>query len=385
MPQIKPDIETFAKIKVIGVGGGGGNAIGRMISSGIRGVTFAAANTDVQALHNSKTKEKIHIGKVLTKGLGAGMNPEVGRQAAEENKQEVQESLKGSDMVFVTCGLGGGTGSGAAPIIAEMARENGALTVGIVTKPFSFEGAQRSRIAEEALIELKHRVDTLIVIPNDKLLHIIDKKVSLLNAFEIVDDVLRQAVQGISDLITHPGIINLDFADIKTVMENAGPAIMGIGRATGENRAVEAAHAAISSPLLEFSIEGAKGILFNVSGGLDMGMVEISEAAKAITESADSDAKVIFGAVVDEKAKKGEIKITVIATGFGENYGNNAGQMSIEERKAPPAIEVEKKKLKREKEDEEESKIDSISSYKSPLAEEEDEWDIPAFIRKKEK
>jgi len=385
MPQIKPDIETFAKIKVIGVGGGGGNAIGRMISSGIKGVTFAAANTDVQALHNSKAKEKIHIGKVLTKGLGAGMNPEVGRQAAEENKQEVQESLKGSDMVFVTCGLGGGTGSGAAPTIAEMARENGALTVGIVTKPFSFEGAQRSRIAEEALIELKHRVDTLIVIPNDRLLHIIDKKVSLLNAFEIVDDVLRQAVQGISDLITHPGIINLDFADIKTVMENAGPAIMGIGRATGENRAIEAAHAAISSPLLEFSIEGAKGILFNVSGGSDIGMVEISEAAKAITESADSDAKVIFGAVIDEKAKKGEIKITVIATGFGENYGNNAGQVSIEERKAPPAIEVEKKRLKREKEDEEESKIDSITSYKSPLAEEEDEWDIPAFIRRKGK
>lgn len=383
MPQIKPDIETFAKIKVIGVGGGGGNAIGRMISCGIKGVSFTTVNTDVQALHNSKAKEKIHIGKILTKGLGAGMNPEVGRQAIEENKEEVQKALEGADMVFVTYGLGGGTGTGAGPMVAEMARETGALTIGVVTKPFSFEGAQRSRVAEEGLVDLKNRVDTLIVIPNDRLLNIIDRKISLLNAFEIVDDVLRQAVQGISDLITYPGIINLDFADIKTIMENAGPAIMGIGKATGEDRAVEAARAAITSPLLEFSIEGAKGILFNVSGGSDVGMIEISEAAKAITESADPDAKVIFGAVVDDTAKKGEVKITVIATGFSEGFGEQSQLTIEEERKAPPAIEVEKKKLKKEKEEEKDE--DNKTTYKSPLGDGEDEWDIPAFIRKKMK
>ena len=381
MPQIKPDIETFARIKVVGVGGSGSAAIGRMMSCGIKGVNFVAVNTDVQALHFNKAPEKIHIGKVLTKGLGAGMNPEIGRRAAEENKQEIQETLKGSDMVFITCGLGGGTGTGAAPIVAELARETGALTVAVITKPFSFEGAQRARIAEEGLAELKDKVDTIIIIPNDKLLSIIDKKVSLLNAFGIVDDVLRQAVQGISDLIIYPGIINLDFADIKAVMENAGPAIMGIGRATGENRAVEAARAAISSPLLEFSIEGAKGILFNVSGSSDVGMMEISEAAKAITETADPDAKIIFGAVLDEKARKGEIKITVIATGFGENFRENSNnQLSLEEKKVPPAIEVEKRKQKKDKGKEEEN---NITVYKSPLPDDESEWDIPAFIRKK--
>ena len=379
MPQIKPDIETFARIKVLGIGGGGGNAIGRMISSGIKGVKFAAINTDVQALHNSKASEKIHIGKVLTKGLGAGMSPEIGRQAFEENKEEVQEALKNTDMIFLTYGLGGGTGTGATPGIAELAREAGVLTVAVVTKPFSFEGSQRSRVAEEGLTELRDKVDTLIVIPNDRLLHIIDKKISLLNAFEIVDDVLRQAVKGISDLIVYPGIINLDFADIKTVMENAGPAIMGIGRATGEDRAIEAARAAISSPLLEFSIEGAKGILFNVSGGQDMGMIEISEAAKVITESADPDAKVIFGAVLDEKAKKGEIKITVIATGFGETFEPDINQLSIEEkREAPPTVEIEKKKGKKEKKKKGES-----TDYNSPASDEEDKWDIPAFIRKR--
>ncbi len=379
MPQIKPDIETFARIKVLGIGGGGGNAIGRMISSGIKGVKFAAINTDVQALHNSKASEKIHIGKVLTKGLGAGMSPEIGRQAFEENKEEVQEALKNTDMIFLTYGLGGGTGTGATPGIAELAREAGALTVAVVTKPFSFEGSQRSRVAEEGLTELRDKVDTLIVIPNDRLLHIIDKKISLLNAFEIVDDVLMQAVKGISDLIVYPGIINLDFADIKTVMENAGPAIMGIGRATGEDRAIEAARAAISSPLLEFSIEGAKGILFNVSGGQDMGMIEISEAAKVITESADPDAKVIFGAVLDEKAKKGEIKITVIATGFGETFEPDINQLSIEEkREAPPTVEIEKKKGKKEKKKKGES-----TDYNSPASDEEDKWDIPAFIRKR--
>lgn len=381
MPQIKPDIETFARIKVIGCGGSGGNAIGRMMSCGIKGVNFVAINTDVQALHNNRAQEKIHIGKVLTKGLGAGMNPEIGHRAAEENKQEIQESLKGADMVFITCGLGGGTGTGASPIVADIAKESGALTVAVVTKPFSFEGTQRARVAEEGLAELRDKVDTLIVIPNDRLLTIIDRKVSLLNAFEIVDDVLRQAVQGISDLIVYPGIINLDFADIKAVMENAGPAIMGIGRATGENRAVDAARAAISSPLLEFSIEGAKGILFNVSGGQDIGMLEISEAAKTITETADPDAKIIFGAVIDEKAKKGEMKITVIATGFGDNYRENlTNQLSLDNKKVPPAIEVEKRRIKKEKKEEEEN---NITVYKSPLPDQEDEWDVPAFIRKK--
>jgi cell division protein FtsZ len=388
MPQVKPEIETFAKIKVIGVGGSGCNAISRMMSCGIKGVSFVAVNTDVQALHNNKAGEKIHIGKNSTKGMGAGMNPEVGKKSAEENKKEIQESLNGSDMVFITCGLGGGTGTGASPIVAEIARETGALTVAVVTKPFSFEGTQRSRIAEEGLAELRDKVDTLIVIPNDRLLTIIDKKISLLNAFEIVDDVLRQAVQGISDLIIYPGIINLDFADIKAIMQDAGPAIMGIGRATGDNRAIEAARAAISSPLLEFSIEGAKGILFNVSGGSDIGMIEISEAAKTITETADPDAKIIFGAVVDEKAKKGEIKITVIATGFANHKGSNHNQLSIEEKKMiNPAIEIEKKKIKREKEQKsteagEDGPMPTV--YKSPLPD-EDEWDIPAFLRKKPK
>jgi len=316
MAEIKPDIETFAKIKVVGVGGSGGNGITRMIDAKIKGVEFVAINTDAQALHNSKAQEKIHIGKNLTKGLGAGMNPEIGRQAAEENRDEIQEVLKGADMVFVTCGLGGGTGSGAAPIVAETAKELGALTVGVVTKPFAFEGSQRRAIAEEALENLKDRVDTLITIPNDKLLTIIDRKTTLVNAFRIVDDVLRQGVQGISDLITKPGIVNVDFADVRAIMEDSGSALMGIGIASGDNRAVEAAKAAINSPLLELSIDGAKGVLFNISGSSDLTMLEINEAASIITENIDPNAKVIFGAVTDDQIRKGEIQITVVATGF---------------------------------------------------------------------
>jgi len=315
MAEIKPDIETFAKIKVVGVGGSGGNGISRMIDAKIKGVEFVAINTDAQALHNSKAQEKIHIGKNLTKGLGAGMNPEIGRQAAEENRDEIQEVLKGADMVFVACGLGGGTGSGAAPIVAETAKELGALTVGVVTKPFAFEGSQRRAIAEEALINLKDRVDTLITIPNDKLLSIIDRKTTLINAFRIVDDVLRQGVQGISDLITKPGIVNVDFADVRAIMMDSGSALMGIGIASGDNRAAEAAKAAINSPLLELSIDGAKGVLFNISGS-DVTMLETSEAANIITENIDPNAKVIFGAVTDEQIRKGEIQITVVATGF---------------------------------------------------------------------
>jgi len=318
MAEIKPDIETFAKIKVVGVGGSGGNGISRMIDAKIKGVEFVAINTDAQALHNSKAQEKIHIGKNLTKGLGAGMNPEIGRQAAEENRDEIQEVLKGADMVFVTCGLGGGTGSGAAPIVAETAKELGALTVGVVTKPFAFEGSQRRTIAEEALANLKDRVDTLITIPNDKLLSIIDRKTTLINAFRIVDDVLRQGVQGISDLITKPGIVNVDFADVRAIMEDSGSALMGIGIASGDNRAVEAAKAAINSPLLELSIDGAKGVLFNISGSTDLTMLEINEAASIITENIDPNAKVIFGAVTDDQIRKGEIQITVVATGFDD-------------------------------------------------------------------
>jgi cell division protein FtsZ len=316
MAEIKPDIETFAKIKVVGVGGSGNNAISRMIDAKIKGVEFVAINTDAQALHHSKAQEKVHIGKNLTKGLGAGMNPEIGRQAAEENRDEIQEVLKGADMVFVACGLGGGTGSGAAPIVAETAKELGALTVGVVTRPFAFEGSQRRAIAEEALNNLKDRVDTLITIPNDKLLSIIDRKTSLISAFRIVDDVLRQGVQGISDLITRPGIVNVDFADVRAIMQDSGSALMGIGIASGENRAVEAAKAAINSPLLELSIDGAKGVLFNISGSTDIGMLEINEAANIITENIDPNAKVIFGAVVDDQIRKGDIQITVVATGF---------------------------------------------------------------------
>ncbi len=321
MAEIKPDLETFAKIKVVGVGGSGNNAISRMIDAKIRGVEFVAINTDAQALHHSKAQEKIHIGKNLTKGLGAGMNPEIGRQAAEENRDEIQEVLKGADMVFVTCGLGGGTGSGAAPIVAETAKELGALTVGVVTRPFAFEGSQRRSIADEALENLRERVDTIITIPNDKLLSIIDRKMTLINAFRIVDDVLRQGVQGISDLITKKGEVNVDFADVRAVMQDSGSALMGIGIASGENRAVEAAKAAINSPLLELSIDGAKGVLFNISGSSDLTMLEVNEAANVITENIDPNAKVIFGTVVDEQVRKGEIQITVVATGFNDGLG----------------------------------------------------------------
>jgi len=315
MPQVKPDIETFAKIKVVGVGGSGGAAIDRMVKSGIRGVDFWAMNTDVQALHHNSAPHKLHIGKTVTRGLGAGMNPEVGRRSAEEAQNEIREALKDSDMVFVTCGLGGGTGSGASAVIASVAREMGALTVAVVTKPFSFEGPQRKAIADGAYEELARQVDTIITIPNDRVLQIIDKKTSLIDAFQIVDDVLRQGVQGISELITVPGLINVDFADVKTTMSNTGSALMGIGVGKGDNRAIEAAQAAISSPLLELSIDGARGILFTITSGPSLGMQEVAEAAKIITSSADDNVRVIFGAVIDENMGE-EVRVTVIATGF---------------------------------------------------------------------
>jgi len=320
MAEVKTDIETFSRIKVIGVGGGGGNAISRMIDADLKGVEFVAINTDTQALHHSKAEEKVHIGKSLTKGLGAGMNPEVGRQAAEESREEIQNVLKGADMVFVTCGLGGGTGTGATPVVAETAKELGILTVAVVTKPFSFEGARRRSIAEEGLAALKKRVDTIISIQNDKILSIIDKKTSLVNSFRIVDDVLRQGVQGISDIICNSSTesVNVDFKDVETTMSNSGDALMGIGIATGENRAAEAAKAAVNSPLLDLSIDGARRVLFNITGSDDITMFEVEEASNVITESVDPDAKIIFGTVIDDKAGKGEIQITVVATGFDD-------------------------------------------------------------------
>lgn len=322
MPQVKPEVEAFARIRVVGVGGSGKNAVNHMVESKVRGVDFIAVNTDAQDLHQSLAKKKIHIGKNLTRGLGAGMNPEIGKRASEETKEEIQQALKGSDMVFVACGMGGGTGTGAAPVVAKTAKELGALTVGVTTKPFSFEGAQRMRLAEAGLDELRKEVDALIVIPNDRILSTVSKETTLKQAFALCDDILKQAVEGISDLITNPGVINVDFADIRAVMENAGSALMGIGTASGENRAQAAARAAISSPLLEISINGARGVLFAIAGGEDLGMLEIQEAAKIITESVDPNAKIIFGAIKDDKLKKNEVKVTVIATGFPNGREN---------------------------------------------------------------
>ncbi len=315
MAEFKPEIETCAKIKVVGVGGGGGSAINRMITEKIRGIEFLAVNTDAQALHGSLASLKIPIGKTVTRGLGAGMNPDMGRRAVEENANEIRDALAGADMIFLTAGLGGGTGSGAVPAIAKIAKEIGALTVAVVTKPFTFEGAQRRRIAEDAHAELAQHVDTIITIPNDRVLQVIDKKTSWAESFRIIDDVLRQGVQGIAEMITVPGQINVDFADVKAIMQNAGSALMGIGRASGESRAVDAAKQAIASPLLEVSIDGAKGILFTVAGSADVTMFEVQEAAKIITGSADDDAKVIFGIIQDDTLGD-EVRITVIATGF---------------------------------------------------------------------
>jgi cell division protein FtsZ len=316
--QVRPDVESFARIRVVGIGGSGGNTINHMVQTHVVGVDFLAVNTDAQDLNKSRAKRKIHIGRNLTRGLGTGMDPDLGKQAAEETREEIQEALKGSDMVFVTCGMGGGTGTGAAPAVAKIARELGALTVGVVTKPFAFEGAQRLRLAEQGIADLRKSVDAIIIIPNDKLLSIVTKETGIRNAFALCDDILKQAVEGISDLITTTGIINVDFADVRTIMHNAGSALMGIGYAIGEKRAEHAARLAINSPLLEVSINGAKGVLFSVAGGDDLGMLEVQEAANVITEAIDPEAKVIFGAVTDETLKKGQIKVTVIATGFPE-------------------------------------------------------------------
>ena len=323
MEQIKTDVESFARIRVIGIGGSGCNAVNHMVSSKVKGVEFISINSDAQDLHHSSAKKKIHIGKNLTRGLGAGGNPDMGRRAAEETREEIANAIKGSDMIFITSGMGGGTGTGAAPIVAKIARESSALTVGIVTKPFLFEGQERMRMALQGIEELKSEVDALITIPNDRLLAIVDKETTVKSAFAKADNVLRQAVEGISDLITMPGIINVDFADIRAVMENAGSALMGVGVATGDKRAEEAAHMAIKSPLLEVSISGARGVLFAIAGGDDMGMLEIQDAARTITESIDPHAKVIFGAIKDDKLKKNEVKVTVIATGFPETSSHS--------------------------------------------------------------
>jgi cell division protein FtsZ len=321
MEQIKTDVESFARIRVIGVGGSGGNAVNHMVSEKVKGVEFIAINTDAQDLHHSQAKRKIHVGKNLTRGLGAGGNPDMGRRAAEETREEIANAIKGSDMIFITCGMGGGTGTGASAVVAKIARESGALTVGVVTKPFLFEGQERMRLAMQGIEELKREVDALITIPNDRLLAIVDRQTTVRSAFALCDNILKQAVEGISDLITMPGIINVDFADIRSVMENAGSALMGVGLSSGEKRAEEAARAAINSPLLEVSITGAKGVLFAVAGGDDLGMLEIQDAARVITESIDPHAKVIFGTIRDEKLKKNEVRVTVIATGFPEADG----------------------------------------------------------------
>lgn len=324
------NLESFAGIKVVGIGGAGCNAVSRMIQEGLKGVEFLAINTDAQALFLCDADQRIHIGGNITKGLGAGSDPEIGHKAIEENIDEIRQVLDGADMVFITCGMGGGTGTGASPVLASLAQEVGALTVAVVTKPFSFEGRMRMMMAEKGINELKERVDTLITIPNDRLLQVVDKKTSLIDAFRVADNVLRYGVQGISDIITTPGKINVDFADIQSVMRNAGSALMGIGVGTGEQRAVDAAKAAISSPLLEATIEGAKGVLFNITGGEDMSLLEINEAAEIISHAVDPDARIIFGAVVDERIE-GEIKITVIATGFSAPGELGETQHFIEE------------------------------------------------------
>lgn len=354
MLEFDIDVDQFAQIKVIGVGGGGNNAINRMIQFGLKGVEFYSINTDKQALYLSKANQKIQIGDKLTKGLGAGANPEIGQKAAEESREEIQQALKGADMVFITAGMGGGTGTGAAPIVAEISQELNILTVGVVTKPFLFEGRQRMLNAEKGIQALKEKVDTLVTIPNDRLLQVVEKRTSIQDAFKIADEVLRQGVQGISDLIMVPGLVNLDFADVRTIMNEKGLAHMGIGKGSGDNRATEAAKQAIHSPLLETTIEGAKGVLLNITGGENLGLFEVNEAAELVAQAADPDAHIIFGAVIDEKLQD-EIIITVIATGFEQK-----GQVVKEENKKIGKV------------------IESAVSNRNDT----DDLDIPTFLRR---
>lgn len=379
---IKPDIARFAKIKVIGIGGGGCNAVNSMIANNqINGVDFLSVNTDAQALLTSQAQTKIQIGDNLTRGLGAGGNPELGKQAAEESREKIKDFLRETDMVFLTCGEGGGTGTGATPVIAEVAREVGCLTVAVVTKPFRFEGTRRMVAAEEGILNLKDKVDTLIVIPNQRLLEVIDRKMTLLEAFRVADSVLSQGVQGISDLITMPGLINVDFADVRSIMTDAGSALMGIGTGVGENRAATAARTAIASPLLEISVQGAKGVLFNITGGNDLTMAEVDEAAKLISAAVDPDANIIFGASVDESLVD-QVKITVVATGFDETKrklqeltGKSPGYVQSYQPSVPSRIGEEKNEKSAPP-----VQFSSVSTSPDASAD-EDEFDIPAFLR----
>lgn len=381
MAEIKPDLDMFAKIKVVGCGGGGNSAVNRMVQSKIKGVDFISINTDIQALQYSLAPTKINIGKTITRGLGAGMDPEVARRSAEESQNEIRDLLKGADMVFITAGMGGGTGSGSAPVVANIAKELGALTIAVVTKPFSFEGAKRMEVANNALAELVKNVDTVITIPNDRILQIVDKKTSIVEAFALADEILKQGISGITEIITSNGIVNVDFADVKKVMRNAGSALMGIGNASGENKAVDAAKSAINSPLLEVSIDGAKGILFTVTGGPSLSMNEVNEAAEIVTESADPNAIIIFGAVIDPNMKD-DIKVTVVATGFSDDKLNaiksepvssNMFMSGTYTKSKESNIFVDNSKKEEEKEE----------NSEKPSDEGEDELDIPAFIRKK--
>ncbi|GAA0294311.1 cell division protein FtsZ [Gracilibacillus halotolerans] len=374
MLDFDTNMDQLATIKVVGVGGGGNNAVNRMIEHGVQGVEFIAVNTDAQALNLSKAEVKMQIGTKLTRGLGAGANPEVGRKAAEESKEQIEEVLKGSDMVFVTAGMGGGTGTGAAPVIASVAKELGALTVGVVTRPFTFEGRKRATQAVSGIEGLKNSVDTLIVIPNDRLLEIIDKNTPMLEAFREADNVLRQGVQGISDLIATPGLINVDFADVKTIMSDKGSALMGIGIATGENRAQEAAKKAISSPLLETSIDGAHGVLMNITGGNNLSLYEVQEAAAIVTSAADQEVNVIFGSVINEELKD-EIVVTVIATGFDESQ---LGQAQTQSKKI---LQTGKQSVTREAKPEKAKTTEQHIPQPQQVKQEEDTLDIPTFLR----
>lgn len=376
MLEFDMDTEQFAQIKVVGVGGGGNNAVNRMIEANLKGVQFIAINTDKQALYNSKAEYKIQIGEKLTRGLGAGANPEIGSKAAEESRDDVYQALQGADMVFVTAGMGGGTGTGAAPIVAQIAKEMGILTVGVVTKPFTFEGRRRMLHADKGIEELRKRVDTLVTIPNDRLLQVVEKRTSIVDAFKIADDVLRQGVQGISDLIAIPGLVNLDFADVKTIMHERGLAHMGVGRAGGENRAVEAAKQAIHSPLLETTINGAKGVLLNITGGPSLGLYEINEAAAIVQEAADLEANIIFGAVIDESLKD-EIRITVIATGFEEPEHLTVAPAAVVQAQAPVQATAAAPVT------EEVTAVTEEAPKESLEQAEQTEYDIPTFLRKK--
>lgn len=391
MLDFEMNVDQLATIKVIGVGGGGSNAVNRMIEEGLQGVEFIVVNTDAQALNLSKAENRIQIGEKLTKGLGAGANPEIGKKAAEESKEQIEEVVKGADMVFVTAGMGGGTGTGAAPVIAKIAKELGALTVGVVTRPFSFEGKRRQTYAANGITTMKDSVDTLIVIPNDRLLEIVDKSTPMLEAFKEADNVLRQGVQGISDLIAVPGLINLDFADVKTIMSNKGSALMGIGIASGENRAAEAAKKAINSPLLETSIDGAQGVIMNITGGVNLSLFEVQEAAEIVSSASDEEVNMIFGSVINENLKD-EIVVTVIATGFNEDSNQNKQPQTrpnVRQAKTTTSTQSQNQNQSQTQQRREQP-VNEQPQYQEPAREtnvdyQEDMLDIPAFLRNRNK